>query len=274
MRRFVFLLGLAPLLAGANECQFSAQHDFDVDAAGLKTLALALGSTDVVVEGVKGLAHVEVRAKACASEQAWLDGLVVQQQRADDRLTLTPQVGRHAGDNLFHSSYAYIDLRVRVPSALAVDIASHSGDASVRDVAALDFDSSSGDLQVGNIAGTLALKLSSADVEGAGAGAVAVRSTASGDVSLRDIRGNVQVTRAGSGDLHFSQVGGSVAIGTVGSGDVSVSHVGHDVSVDSIGSGDVDVDEVGGNFSVRANGSGNVHQSAVHGTVSIPPQDD
>ena len=42
----VALTALIPALAAANECRFTAQHDFDVDAAGLKTLAFSLGSSD------------------------------------------------------------------------------------------------------------------------------------------------------------------------------------------------------------------------------------
>ena len=68
MRLFVALLVLLPAFAAANECQFTARHDFDVDAAGLATVAFALGSTDVVVEGVADLSKVEVRGRACASE--------------------------------------------------------------------------------------------------------------------------------------------------------------------------------------------------------------
>jgi hypothetical protein len=61
MRSLLFLVALLPAFAAANECRFTAQHDFEVDAAGLKSVAFELGSTDVVVEGVPDLAKVEVR---------------------------------------------------------------------------------------------------------------------------------------------------------------------------------------------------------------------
>ncbi len=270
---FMFLLGLVPALAAANECKFTAQHDFDVDAAGLDTVAFVLGSTDVTVEGVPGLAKVEVRGKACASDQAWLADLTVDQQRSGDRVTLTPH-SRHSDMGWFHSSYAYIELHVRVPAKLAIDIQDSSGDADVRNVAALTFNASSGDLRVDRIAGLLAVEVSSGDVNGGDVGSLDVRRTSSGDFTLHDVHGDVKVARAGSGDLAFDKVGGSVGIGSVGSGDVSASHVGRDVTVDSIGSGDVSVDTVGGNFSVRAKGSGDVHHRDVRGTVSVPHDHD
>jgi hypothetical protein len=274
MRNVLFLIGLVPAVAAANECAFTAQRDFDVDAAGLETVAFALGSSDVVVEGVPGLTKVEVRGKACASDQDWLAGLTVDQQRVGDRLTITPRENRSNNWSWFHSSYAYLELRVRVPAKLAVDIKSHSGDAIVNGVATVNFDASSGDLQIRHVSGLLTIEVSSGDVTGGDVGRVDVRSTSSGDINLRDVHGDVKVARTGSGDLYFDQVSGGVDIGHVGSGDVSVSHVDRDVSVASIGSGDINVSSVGGNFTVRASGSGDVHHRDVRGKVSVPHDND
>jgi DUF4097 and DUF4098 domain-containing protein YvlB len=274
MRSLVFLSLLAPALASANECSFTAERNFDVDAAGLANVAFVLGSSDVVVEGVPGLAKVEVRAKACASDQGWLAGLTVDQQRAGDRLTITPHADRASNWSWFGSSYAYIDLRVRVPAKVGVSIKGSSGDAEVSGVAALGFDMSSGDLQVRHVAGPLTIEVSSGDVTGEDVGAVEVQRTSSGDINLRDIRGDVKVGRAGSGDLQFDHVGGGVQIGSVGSGDVSLSHVDRDVDVDSIGSGDLSVDAVGGNFTLRSRGSSDVHHHDVRGKVSVPRDND
>ena len=69
MRSLLFLIVLVPVIGLADECRFTAQRDFDVDVAGLKTLAIALESHDVEVEGVSGLTKVEVRGRACASER-------------------------------------------------------------------------------------------------------------------------------------------------------------------------------------------------------------
>ncbi|NCT66903.1 MAG: DUF4097 domain-containing protein [Rhodanobacteraceae bacterium] len=272
-RSLALIVALAPLAAAA-ECRYTAQHDFDVDAAGLNTLALELGSSDAAVEGVPGLAKVEVRARACASEESWLAGLGVDQQRSGDRLTVTPRRERHASWQWFGSSYAYVDLKVRVPAALAVAIKASSGDADVRNVAALDFTASSGDLAVDRIAGALGIEVSSGDAKGGDVGSVDVRRTGSGDITLRNVRGDVAVARAGSGDLQFDTVGGSVHIGRVGSGDVTVERVQRDVSIDAIGSGDIRAVDVGGDFSVRTKGSGDVYHRDVRGAVSLPQRRD
>ncbi len=267
----VALLALLPALAGA-ECRYTADRNFDVPANGIGTVAFDLGSSDLVVEGVAGLAAIEVRGRACASDPTWLDALTVDQRRAGDHLEITPHNGHdlHGGGPV---NYAYIDLRVRVPSALFATITGASGDAQARNLAALDFRTSSGDLDASHIAGALGVEVSSGDVRGEDIGSVDIRATSSGDINLRDVHGAVNVSSSGSGDLHFNTVGG-VRIGSVGSGDVTVNGAAGDVSVDSIGSGDVSVEGVAGNFTVGSKGSGDVQHHDVRGTVSVPHDDD
>jgi hypothetical protein len=257
MRRFAILLfALAPAFASADtDCKFIAHRDFDIDAAHLKDVAFRLGSSDLVVEGVPGLARVEVRGRACASEEAWLADLKIDQHVSGDRLTLTPQQGRVTNWHWFESSYAYIDLEVSVPASMAIDVKASSGDAKVRDVASLAYDGSSGDLIADKIAGLLVLELSSGDVQARDVGSADVRTVSSGDLTLRDVRGDVQV-------------------GRVGSGDVAIGHVERDIRVDSLGSGDLDVADVGGDFRLQRKGSGDVHQHGVRGKVEVPRDDD
>jgi len=271
MRKLILLVLLMPALAAAEDCRYSAQRDFDVDAAGLRNVEFALGSSDVVVEGVRGLGKVEVRGRACASEQAWLNDFDVRQQRSGDRVTITAVEPERHG---FHSGYSGLTLRVRMPETLAVGIRAGSGDADVRAVAALDVNAGSGDLNADHIAGPLIAELGSGDFKGSDLGGVDIRRVASGDVQLRDIRGDLKIGRAASGEIRVNGVTGSVQIGGVASGDVSISRVDRDVSIDSVGSGDVVVEDIGGNFTVRSNGSGEIHHRGVRGSVSVPRQRD
>jgi hypothetical protein len=277
MHRPALLLTLAllPTLAAANTpCRYSADRNFDVPAAGLATPAFDMGSNDVVLEGVDGLASVEVRGRACASDSAWVESLTVDQRTSGDTLTITPHSGHDFG-NWSGMNYAYVVLHVRAPSKLVARIRGDSGDAEVSGVASLDFETSSGDLLVHHVPGTVGLELSSGDARGDDLGIVEVRRVSSGDITLRDVHGPIDVARVGSGDLRFSRVG-SVSIGSVGSGDVDVSDAGGDVSVDSIGSGDISVDGIAGAFHVGSKGSGDVHYRNVRGKVTVPrdPDDD
>ena len=277
MRRFPFVLLLAAvpgLAVAADGCKFTAQRDFDVDAAGLRNATFKLGASDLHIEGVPGLAKVEVRARACASDQDWLAGLTVDQQRSGDVLTVTANTERNTGWHWFESSYAWIELRVRVPAELAIATDGGSADVDARGLASLDFSAGSGDLEADRIAGALTTSAGSGDIRADDVGSVEVRRTGSGDITLRNVRGDARVARAGSADLRFEQVGGNVVVERVGSGDVTAEHVQRDVTIGSIGSGDIDVSEIGGNLTVRAKGSGDVHQSGVRGTVSLPVERD
>ncbi len=263
----ITVLALVPALAHA-ECRYTADRNFDVPAAGLRTLAFELGSNDLVVEGAPGQTTIEVRGRACSSDAAWLDQLTVDQHRDGDRVTITPHAGRD-----IHFGYAYVDLRVRVPASLAIVAKGDSGDVEARNIGSLDFDTSSGDLVAEHIAGKLGAEVSSGDIRASDIGDADIRRTSSGDISLRNVHGPANIASSGSGDLQLDGVA-SVSIGHVGSGDVHVSDAASDVTIESIGSGDITVSDVGGDFRVGSRGSGDVSHRNVRGKVSVPHDDD
>lgn len=280
--RFAFaLLAVAalalPAIAGAEECRYSAPRNADIDAAGLHSLLLRLGSSDLDIQGVQGLNRIEVRGTACASDQSWLKDLQINTGRSGDQATVDAE--RHEGIstsvfNLFGSSYAYMKLQVRLPIALAVQIHSGSGDVDAKNLASLDFHSGSGDLIADHVNGALELQLGSADARATDVGSVALNGTGSGDVHVNGVRGDVRADHSGSGDLDFSNVRGDVRVGSTGSGDVTMDDIGRDAEVGSTGSGDVTANGVGGNFSVRSTGSGDIRYHGVKGKVDVPHRDD
>lgn len=282
MRKVAIALIASSLLvfasvAAAEECRYSAPRNADIDAAGLHSLLLRLGSSDLDIQGVQGLNRIEVRGTACASDQSWLKDLQISTGRSGDQATVDAE--RHDSIstsvfNLFGSSYAYLKLQMRVPMALAVQVHSGSGDVQASNLASLDFASGSGDLIAGQIKGALELQLGSADARANEVGSVTLHGTGSGDVHVSGVQGDVRADHSGSGDLEFSQVRGSVRVGSTGSGDVTLSDIGRDAEVGSTGSGDVSANGVGGNFTVHATGSGDVRYHDVKGKVSVPNSDE
>ena len=204
--RVLFGLILAAVSTTAladHDCKFKAERNLDIDPAGLKALALVLGSSDAQVEGVAGIKRIEVRGKACASEEEWLKDLTVDQERGGDRVRVTTSKNRDGTHiNLFGSSYAYIDLTVRIPVDLALEVDAGSGDADVGNVASLRFTSGSGDLKAHHVTGDVLVKVGS------------------GDAIIDDI-GGLDVERVGSGDIRASNARGDIKVGHVGSGDVT-----------------------------------------------------
>jgi DUF4097 and DUF4098 domain-containing protein YvlB len=269
------LLTTLPLAAGAMECHYSAPRNADIDAAGLNSLLLKLGSTDLDIQSTPGLTKVEVRGTACASNAAWLKDVQIGTSRNGDRAAVVAQNNHHENTfTLFGSSYAYLKLQVRVPATLAISVESGSGDVNAANLASLDFNSGSGDLIADHIAGALTLKLGSADAKARHVGSVDLHETGSGDVRVDGVQGDIQADHAGSGDLDFNNVNGSVNVGATGSGDITLNNIGHDAKVGSTGSGDVNANGVGGDLTVGANGSGDVHYTNIKGKVSVPKSDD
>jgi hypothetical protein len=275
MRFILFaVLGLLAAHASAFQCEFKAERPLDIDPAGLKALVLKLDSTDAHVRGVAGLAKIEVRGKACASQENWLADLTVNQSREGDHVVVT--TNQHHGNmiGLFHATYAYIDLDVRIPANLALQIQTNSGDADVADIATLDFSAHSGDLLASHISGVVSAEVGSGDIKVDDIGGLDLRRSGSGDVRARKVHGDVKVGHVGSGDLGFDDVQKGVHVAAVGSGDVSIDRAGGDVVIESIGSGDVSADDIGGDFVVKAAGSGDIHHRNVKGKVDVPHTDD
>lgn len=275
MRKIIpVLLLLLPLAASATDCRYSAPRNADLDAAGLKSLMLKLGSTDLNIQGVQGLDKVEVRGTACASKQSWLKDLQIDAHRHGDQAEVITQRDHSNSWNLFGSSYAYLKLQVRVPMSLATRVDSGSGDVQASQLAALDFTSGSGDLAADHIGGALALQVGSADVRARQVGSVELHDTGSGDINVDGVTGDVVAGRSGSGDLTFRNVQGRVKVGSAGSGDVTLERIGRGVEVGRTGSGDVNANGVGGDLLVRSTGSGDVHYADVKGKVDVPRDDD
>lgn len=269
MRLILVPLLLASPLALANECQFSAERNLDIDPAGLQALRIELGSSDLNVHGDAAATRIEVRAKACASEQAWLDELQIEQSR-DGAKAVVKTTPRPAHIGMFGKHYAYIDFVVRVPANLALEVGAGSGDTHAANIASLDYHSGSGDLNLDGAAGAVSVTVGSGDVVANHVGSFRLGHAGSGDMHVSDVRGDAVIGHVGSGDLSFSDVRGSVRVESIGSGDFLASNVGGDVYVGSIGSGDVTAKTVGGNLTVRSAGSGEVHHSGVVGKIDVP----
>jgi len=253
MRPLLALL-CAALLPGAafaaDRCDNAQPRNLALDLKGAKVVVFEIGSDDLIVEGGSGAAAVTGRA--CASNAADLAGLTVSQRREGDKLVVVAEHANRLGLN-FNGQY-HMQLRASVPQELRVQLKVGSGDASVRNVAALSADVNSGDIAATNVRG------------------LTVASVGSGDVVLRDI-GALQIVELGSGDLKASGVGGDVKIGRVGSGDVELHRIAGSVTVERVGSGDLDVDDVRGDLRVARVGSGDVRHRGVSGKVDVPKND-
>lgn len=282
----LLLLPLSALAADAPNCKFSAPRTLKLDVTGVKAVVFEVNQHDLKVVASAGGGQLDGRA--CASNQDWLQQLVLDQARVGDKLVVSLRRDSRALLST-GNSYAWLDIRGSVPDNLPLQFKVGSGDASVENAQSLSVDVGSGDALARATRGSVHAAVGSGDldIEGAGSlnllalgsgdvkarnigGDTTVGTVGSGDLKVTDIRGNARLDTVGSGDIGFRKVQGNVEIGVVGSGNVDLGEVGGNVRVRSHGSGDIEVDGVRGNLTVEHSGSGDVQHRNVTGTVTLP----
>lgn len=278
MRRTLPLLALAVLSAPAfaeDDCAFRADRSIDVDAKGVSLLKLDTGAGDLVVEGVPGLAKIEVRGKACASDDKSLAGIQLVQERQGATASVGTQIPDNSGLSLFESRYTYMDVHVRMPAGIRVELRDSSGDLEVSGLTnGLDLKDSSGDIKLTDLAGDVGVTDTSGDIEARRiSGNFTVISDSSGDITVDDVKGNAVVEEDSSGDISLSHVEGDARVDRDSSGDINFADIGRDAVVGVDGSGDITADGVKGNFTVgaKSSSSGEIRPHEVKGQVTVPP---
>lgn len=246
---------LAPLTAFAAPCKFEAPRNLQLDLAGVKSVQISVHSQDLHVIGDDSTKGLSLTGRACASDKSVLEQLQVTQQRDGDQLRIDIGVKQHFSFSLFGSSYANLEVTVKLPASMPVSVIVGSGDADVRGVQELQSIVGSGDLHVRRVTGKFST------------------SVGSGDVDATDV-GSLDAGSVGSGDLKVSGVKGDAKVGSIGSGDVTLRQIGGTVSAGTLGSGDLTVNDVAGDLTLGAKGSGDVNHSGVKGKVSVPHDDD
>lgn len=279
MLRSILLLplALAPLTALADDCDHAAERTLDIDAAGISTLHFDASAGELDIRAVPGLARIEVRGRACHSDEEGLAGIQLVQERtgADVRVSaVIPDPGSRSG--LFGNSHAYMDLRVRMPDAIRLVLRDSSGELRVEGLrAGLDLTDSSGDIELHDIGGGVEVADSSGDIDARTIeGDFTVRSDSSGDIDIAGVEGNVRVRDDSSGDIDIRDVTGDAEVGRDSSGSITFDTIGGSTKVGADGSGDIRASKVRGDFTVeRKANADSIHHRDVGGRVSLPQSD-
>jgi hypothetical protein len=283
MHRLLFTVAAAvallPAVAAANDsCAVREARNLDLDAKGANLFKLETGAGDLTVEGVPGLDHIEVRGKACASTPERMAAMSLEHSQQAGTISVATKIPEiEGGWNFFgRDDYAYIDLEIRMPAQLLLDLKDSSGDIDIRRIAGgLRLVDSSGDIKLRDIGGDVTITDTSGDIEADGVdGNLTVLSDSSGDIELAHVKGDAVVHEDSSGDISFEHVAGSARVDKDSSGDIDFRDIGRDASVGSDSSGDVHANEVKGNFTVTAKPArgGEITYREIGGKVSLPPE--
>lgn len=269
----IAIIGLAftaaSLAARADDCEFTADRTAAIDLAGARQIDISARAGELFIEGAKG-GRVEARGRACASEQEYLDQIKLETRREGDTVFLEVRMPDTDKVSIgWGSNYATLDLRVTVPDSLPLRVTDSSGEAEVRNVAALDMTDSSGELRITNVPGEVEVRDSSGELWIRTVGSVRL-SDSSGDVEIEGVERDVKIDVDSSGSLDIENVKGKVQIDQDSSGDIHIVDVGGDVRIESDSSGGVYVKRVAGAFDLGAKGSGSIDVADVKGAVTVP----
>ncbi|MBN2198870.1 MAG: hypothetical protein JW747_03380 [Candidatus Aminicenantes bacterium] len=201
-------------------------------AEGIQKLSVEAGAGSLEILGVEGLSGIEVEA------EIYVRG--IRERRLDDflkdhlRLSLEKDGSRAVlkayiefrGISFFGGESS-VDLKVRLPRTMALDIDDGSGWMTVEEIRSdVRIDDGSGELSVRNIDGNLVID------------------DGSGDIEIRGVTGDVRIDD-GSGSIRVVRVGGTVTVDD-GSGSIVIDDVDRDVVLESTGSGSVRTNNVRG----------------------------
>ena len=202
-------------LAGAFASQ--SREALTLPAAGCRALDIECGAGNLKVQGDDKLERIEVDAVLVVRgigesdlPEFKKDHVTLKLEKSGDRAILRALIEeKFSLENLFGGREAYIDLHVRLPRRLALDI-----------------DDGSGDLFLTGVGGDVEIE------------------DGSGDIELKDAGGDVEI-EDGSGQMEVFNVRGSLVIDD-GSGDIVIDGVEKDVTIEEAGSGDLEINNVKG----------------------------
>lgn len=230
MRSFIVMTMFAASLVHAAWGGFTEDRDLQLDAKSVEVLEIDAGAGSLDVVGDAGIDIIKVKATINVPDEK---SEKAQKIIASDLTLSLEDVGGRAVLKAFFEDGSWgwgdspsVDLEVRMPHELTLEIDDSSGSITVVDVAAdVLIDDGSGSIKVERVA--------SITIDD-GSGSVSVVDVA-GDVSIED----------GSGSIRVQHIGGSVVIDD-GSGGIDVDDVEHDLTIVDDGSGSLNATNVRG----------------------------
>lgn len=231
MRSLIVMMMFAASLCYAAFNGYTEDRELDLDTEGVSKFSIEAGAGKLVVNGDPGADAISVTATIHVPEKD------AEEARRIIEKSLRLSLERHDGDArlqawfeqdgwAFYRSSPWVDLDVRVPQGIALDVEDGSGSLWISGVHAHVYvDDGSGSIQIDDV--------SSVEIDD-GSGSIGVANVA-GDVEIED----------GSGSIKVEHVGGSVRVDD-GSGGITVEDVEHDVIVVDDGSGGFSAADVRG----------------------------
>lgn len=241
-----FLFFTSAIALGDNSVK-----SLELQSNGIDILEIECGAGFLKVTGVENLDKIEVKAEINVDIRNAEDREDFIQHRV--KLSIEQRGSRailisEIKNSSFFGRNARIDLTVRMPKNMDLNIEDGSGLMEIRDIAGdLMIDDGSGGMELENITGKVEID------------------DGSGEIDMRNITGNAEVDD-GSGGIEIERVNGDLYIDD-GSGSMRISEITGNVVVRD-GSGSIHIDRVDKDVEIKEAGSGGVHIENVKGRVT------
>ncbi len=252
MKKLVFFC-LIILFTMAMASAAENRETLTLTTSGLNALSIDCGAGELKVQGDEKLEQIEVSAVLHVegiSEAELLDfkkeDVILKLEKSGSKAVLTAKIDDSFSlERLFGSREAYIDLDIRLPRRLTVEVDDGSGNITIRDLDnGLELEDGSGDIDLDDISGRVEINDGSGDMSLTNLKGNVKIDDGSGDIELKTAGGDVFV-EDGSGEMELYGIAGSVEIDD-GSGNIVIDGVEKDVTIDEAGSGDLEIDNVKG----------------------------
>ncbi|QSX41503.1 DUF4097 family beta strand repeat-containing protein [Shewanella cyperi] len=217
-----------------------SRQQLNLDTASLSSLKADTGAGELVIMGVPGLERIEVEADIYTRTDI---PAILTLKREGKHAKLEARFEEHA----YKGNSPYIDLLVKVPAELALDI-----------------NDGSGAIRIGSVDADISVNDGSGDLEIRGGRNIDI-SDGSGDLLVEGSTGKINITD-GSGDIKVAKTGADVTV-TDGSGSMVLTDIGGLVTL-SDGSGNIEVHNTQG-LTVLNAGSGGIKYDSINGPVNL-----
>ncbi|WP_076413973.1 hypothetical protein [Shewanella sp. UCD-KL12] len=240
----IFALSLSGCIINVNGASMEplehSQQKLQIDAGELNALAANTGAGSLEIKGVEGIDTITLEADIYTYED--MEPNLSLTQRGN-----TAYLVAEFGPRIGSGNSPYIDLVIKVPAKMKMDI-----------------DDGSGSINISGIKADIKLEDGSGSVEIDGGHSLDIQD-GSGSMTISNVEGDIELND-GSGSVEISQVNGDVSI-TDGSGGIYVKDIQGKVTIDD-GSGGIEVINTKG-LNILEAGSGNLSFDKIDGQVSV-----
>ena len=238
--------------AEAGDCKFVKKINLTLDLSSAESLKIVALAGDLEIDGESGSHEAKIEGHVCTSKQEWLEQSRIDISEGKQATIEAILPDEDSGWSLTGNQYKYIDLSIKVPVDMPLDVRDSSGDISMDNVASVNVQDSSGDIEIDQSSGPVRVRDSSGDIVIEHVGNdVIIESDSSGGIEIEDVDGNALVERDSSGEIEFVDIKGNATVNRDSSGSISARNI-------------------GGDFRVDKDGSGSIHSANVKGAVITP----